>query len=213
MKTDDELFVEICELASRDFIDSPQKIFDLVGEMREPSIYGDRFTLSILYDYTKRGLMKKEEFVKGVNAICTGKVEKSLDKSRKEKKSKMRELKKMQKTTGTIKVICDLDGETYHRNKNMFHKLADKFDMEKKGGWNKELNAAILHWNMKDSSESVSGFFVRRGDVTTRATLTWRGTEKTQLATEFVQICKDLNGKIDDKELQHRAGQSKLFQF
>ena len=211
MPTDDEIFVQVCGLAEKEFVDNPQEIFDLVGSMKEPSGYGERFTLSILYDYTKKGLMKKEEFVRGVRAICTGEVEQSLDKSRKEKRSKKRELKKMQKTTGTIKVICDLDGETYHRNKNMFHKLADKFNMDKKGGWNKELNAAILHWNAKDSSESVSGFFVRRGDVTTRATLTWRGSEKTQLATEFVQICKDLNGKIDDKELQHRSAQQKLF--
>ncbi len=216
-RSDDEIFVEVCNIVEDDFVTDTQKVFDLVGSMKTRTGYGTRgdFSLSILYDYTKKGMLKKEEFIRGVRAICTGEIEESRDKSRARRgrtKTGKRKAQKL-KSTGKMKVVCQLDGPVYHNNKDKFHKLADKYQLERKGGWNKDLNAALLHWRTTDFSESIHGFFKRVGNVTTEATLTWRGEQPTRLAQDFAGVCRELNGDLDDSELKYRESQAKLFEF
>lgn len=213
--TDDEIFVEVCGMVEEEFVVDPQKVFNLVGKIKNKSKYGGQFTLSILHDYTSKGLMKKEEFIRGVRSICTGEIEESVAKRRDRKgRSKSGKRKKLKSTvTGRMKVVCQLDGAIYHNNKSKFHKLADKYDMERKGGWNKDLNAAILHWRMRDDSETINGFFIRDGSVTKKATLTWRGEKNTSLVKDFINFCDEMGGELDDSELKARVPQSSLLEF
>lgn len=214
MSGTEEKYNRLCVMVSEEFIRDPKSVLDLAKEIAKDETFDTirkSVDLKTFVVARKSGNMSDDEFLRSVRFICFGGVEKSREQSRKERGKAKRELRKRQETTGNIKVVCNLDGQIYHNNKGRFHELAEKYGLSKEGGWVKDLNAATLNMRARDAKESIFGFFIREGKITKSATLTWRGNDRTPLAVDFVNVCVDLGGEIDDKELRRRGQQKKLF--
>ena len=202
---DDDKFVKMCVMVN-DFVVEPNKVFELAKEITKA--YPSEFQLESMVRHYELGNLSDVEFMRCMRSVCGENVEKTASVKRKEKRLAKKKMKKRGKVKEDIKVVCELSGDVYHNNKKLFHNLAPKYGLKSKGGWIKEISAATLYH--EGDMDRMRGVFVRDGDKTVKATLTWWGRERTPYVKDFVKICKELGGKLDDEDLRHRAGQSKL---